>query len=220
MKLKTYLRGLGLGIIVTTLIMSIALGGDKEMSDAEVIARAKELGMVEGTEAESGPLLERESIAISETGEDADTELQTETEEEPETQVESETEIQSEVQTEPETEAVSEPETVVEEETIAEEPESESNEESALAEGEPVDKADATDGEIVAGQLVSITIVSGDDSAIVSRRLEEVGLIVSATSYDKFLCDNGYAKKLSPGTYEIAIGSSEETIAKIITKSR
>ena len=53
-----------------------------------------------------------------------------------------------------------------------------------------------------------------------SKRLEELDLVVSAAQFDRFLCDNGYAKRISPGSYEIAIGSSEETIAKIITKSR
>lgn len=50
MNLKYYLRGLGLGIIVTALVMGIAAGGRKEsLSDAEVRARAKELGMTEKT---------------------------------------------------------------------------------------------------------------------------------------------------------------------------
>lgn len=47
MKLKYYLRGLGIGIIITTIILSIVSGKDsKSMSDEEVIARASELGMV------------------------------------------------------------------------------------------------------------------------------------------------------------------------------
>ena len=36
MKLKIYLRGLGIGIIVTALIMGISLGGKEEMTDEEV----------------------------------------------------------------------------------------------------------------------------------------------------------------------------------------
>lgn len=48
MKLKSYLRGLGLGMIVTTLILVLAFQArNKEMTDEEVIARAHELGMVE-----------------------------------------------------------------------------------------------------------------------------------------------------------------------------
>jgi hypothetical protein len=58
LKLKYYLRGLGIGIIVTTLIFAISIqsrGGI--MTDDRVVERAKELGMVipttddDGTEA-------------------------------------------------------------------------------------------------------------------------------------------------------------------------
>ena len=47
MKLRYYLRGLGIGVIVTALIMGVALKDDKSLSDAEIRARAAELGMVE-----------------------------------------------------------------------------------------------------------------------------------------------------------------------------
>lgn len=47
MRLKTYLKGLGLGIFVTALIMSLGSSRAKgEMTDEEIIARAEKLGMV------------------------------------------------------------------------------------------------------------------------------------------------------------------------------
>ena len=50
MKLKNYLRGMGIGIILTAIVMGFALGGRKgTISDAEVIERAKALGMVDPT---------------------------------------------------------------------------------------------------------------------------------------------------------------------------
>ncbi|WP_029232117.1 hypothetical protein [Butyrivibrio sp. VCB2006] len=49
MKLKYYLRGMGIGIILTAIVMGFALGGRKAtISDAEVIERAKSLGMIDG----------------------------------------------------------------------------------------------------------------------------------------------------------------------------
>lgn len=48
--MKYYLRGLGIGVIVAAVLMGIALGGDKEkLTDAEIMARAKALGMVESS---------------------------------------------------------------------------------------------------------------------------------------------------------------------------
>ncbi len=48
MKLKFYLRGLGIGVVVTALLMGYTGGKQKmmAMTDEQIIARAEELGMV------------------------------------------------------------------------------------------------------------------------------------------------------------------------------
>lgn len=46
MKLKYYLRGLGMGILVSTVILMIVYHTKNHMTDSDVIKRAKELGMV------------------------------------------------------------------------------------------------------------------------------------------------------------------------------
>lgn len=48
MKLKYQLRGLGIGMIVTAILMGVATGHAIPLTDAEIKARALELGMVEG----------------------------------------------------------------------------------------------------------------------------------------------------------------------------
>ena len=51
MNLKYYLRGLGLGIVMTAIIMGIASPAKKEtLTDKEIIGKAKELGMIDDTE--------------------------------------------------------------------------------------------------------------------------------------------------------------------------
>ena len=47
MKLRYYLRGLGIGIIVTALMMGIATRDNAPMTDAEIKAAAYALGMVD-----------------------------------------------------------------------------------------------------------------------------------------------------------------------------
>ena len=48
MRLKYYLRGLGIGIIFAVIIMMIGFHDNKQsMSDTEIIEKAKTLGMVE-----------------------------------------------------------------------------------------------------------------------------------------------------------------------------
>ena len=63
----------------------------------------------------------------------------------------------------------------------------------------------------------TITIKKGSDSGIVSRVLYEAGLVENAKAFDNYLCNNGYSRSINPGIYEIAPGTSEEEIAKIIT---
>ena len=63
----------------------------------------------------------------------------------------------------------------------------------------------------------TITIKKGSDSGSVSRQLYEAGLVENAKAFDNYLCNNGYSRSISPGIYEIAPGTSEEEIAKIIT---
>ena len=61
MKRKYYLRGLGLGILITSLVFIIA--GPKELSDEEIMKRAEELGYVkeEGSSLGIKDLLNKET---------------------------------------------------------------------------------------------------------------------------------------------------------------
>ncbi|SEI41875.1 YceG-like family protein [Lachnospiraceae bacterium A10] len=75
MKVKYYLRGMGVGILITTLIFAVSYAIQKpKMSDEEIIAAAKQLGMVEA-EAEE----DRTSVDSEESDTDTTEEL-TETE--------------------------------------------------------------------------------------------------------------------------------------------
>jgi len=64
MKLKYYMRGLGIGIILTTLILTI---GGKKLSDQEIKERAVDLGMVMKDEADEDleKVLESDGISPS-----------------------------------------------------------------------------------------------------------------------------------------------------------
>lgn len=192
MKLKYYLRGLGIGILVTTVILSLAGVGRKNMTDEEVVKRAKELGMVEST------LL-------------SDLPDQTKTDEvrptEPETSLQPETS-----EPEPE-ESASTPETpeAPEETPVA------SEETPAAPEETPVSPEDGNP-DTSAWETVTLVIGRGESSTTVSKNLKKAGIVEDAAAFDRFLCNNGYDKKIITGTYEIPYGASEEEIAKIITR--
>ena len=223
MKLKYYLRGLGIGVFVSVLIVGLASGRQK-MTDEEIIARAKELGMVESMVLSNMNNPQQGSVSAG-NGQVNSTE---ETEPEQTLPIESEP-IESEpIESEPiESEPVeSEPiETEpVESEPVETEPTETEPVETEPAETEPVEtepvETEPIETEPVettpVGETVTITIRSGDSSVTVSKTLEAAGLVANASAYDRFLCENGYDRKIRVGSYEIPVGASEEEIAEII----
>lgn len=210
MKLKYYLRGLGIGILITTVILSLAGIGRKNMTDEEVVKRAKELGMVESTLLSDLPdQTKAEEVRPTEPETpEPETSLQPETSEQ-ESSAEPET-------SEPET---SEPEVSPEPEESASTPETPvAPEETPVAPEEtPVSPEDGNP-DTPAGETVTLVIGRGESSTTVSKNLKKAGIVEDAAAFDRFLCNNGYDKKIITGTYEIPYGASEEEIAKIITR--
>lgn len=204
MKLKYYLRGLGIGMIVTALILGISFSNRQDqtsqiMTDDQIRERAAELGMVDSSELTLAALQNSEKQPTEGTPEETtQTQEQNNIETEPETTVPAETQATVEPETTQEPEATAEPE-----------PEKTAGPETT-AEPEVTEAPQRT-------QTASITIQRGDDSGSASRRLYEAGLVENAKAFDNYLCNNGYSRSINPGTYEIAPGTSEEEIAKIIT---
>lgn len=209
MKLKYYLRGLGIGILITTVILSLAGIGRKNMTDEEVVKRAKELGMVESTLLSDLPdQTKAEEVRPTEPETpEPETSLQPETSEQ-------ESSAEPEAGPGPET---SEPETL-EPEVSPEPEESASTPETPVAPKEtPVSPEDGNP-DTPAGETVTLVIGRGESSTTVSKNLQKAGIVEDAAAFDRFLCNNGYDKKIITGTYEIPYGASEEEIAKIITR--
>lgn len=177
MKLKYYLRGLGIGIVMAVLITGVSMGRKQTMTDDEVKARAKELGMIENS-----VLAERIPEETAEdNGDNEPEDAPDDTDKEPE---DTPVDVDKEPEDTPEG--------------------TEKEPEDAVAEEKDV---------------VSVTVVSGDTSWTVSKRMEEAGLIESAKDFDTHLCRYGYDKKISVGTYKIPVNASHEEMAKILTKS-
>ena len=216
MKLKYYLRGLGFGIFFTALICGTGHSTAKEpMTDSEIIQRAKELGMVEGTLAD-GKTETSEMTEAQELEKVIETVLETETveivEEENKTQEKTETEAVAIEESKNLKESTDIKESKETKESTAIKESKETKESTSVKESSEK-KADTS----VA--TVTFTIPSGCGSYEVAKLLEENGLIKNAVEYDTFLCANDYDRKISSGTYQIPVGADGETIAKIITKT-
>ena len=209
MKLKYYLRGLGIGMIVTALILGISFshrqGQETQiLTDDQIRERAEQLGMVDSSELTLAALQNsvqqaQENTEKTEASPEPETE-ETTTTSEPETTAAPENTM------EPETTAA--PENTMEPETTAA-PEN-TVEPEATPQPETIEASETS-------QTVTVTVKKGASSGSVSNRLQEAGLVEDAKTFDNYLCNNGYSRSINPGTYEIVPGTSEEEIAKIIT---
>ena len=191
MKLKYYLRGLGIGIIVTTLELMVAFSGKKEkLSDQEIMQRAEQLGMVMADEGQT------------ETG----TEENTGTEAQPETEQDVQnTEAGTEENADENTENASEPET---------EPQTEAAAEPAA----PEDTTGNVVGEVkqeTSGE-VAFTVKSGESSDTVAFNLYKAGLVDDATAFNRYMISKGYDSRLRTGDFKIRSGASYDEILKVL----
>lgn len=201
MKLKYYLRGLGIGMAVTALILGISFSGRQgqeaqTLTDEQIRERASELGMVDSSEL---------TLAALQNSAQPQTTMEPEVTEESETMTEPEATAEPETATEPK--ATAEPEMTTKPETTAEP--------KMTTEPEATEELELTTAP--EQSQTTITIKKGSDSGSVSRMLYEAGLVENAKAFDNYLCNNGYSRSINPGIYEIAPGTSEEEIAKIIT---
>lgn len=222
MKLKYYLRGLGIGIVVTALIMGLSTGNTVPMTDAEIKAKAAMLGMVE---SDSLRLSDRGTATAS--PEATNNPEGTEASETPGATVGSEAEVTATPEATALPEVTATPGATVSPEATATPEVTATPEATATPEVTTTPEATATPAttatpEATASPKATVTIIvqKGDGSDTVSRRLAEAGVIEDASGFDRYLIEKGYSRKISIGTYEIETGLPEEEVAKIITKTR
>ena len=191
MKLKYYLRGLGIGIIVTTLVLMVAFSGKKEkLSDQEIMQRAEQLGMVMADEGQT------ETGTEENTGAEAQPETEQDvqnTEEGTEENADENTENASEPETEPQTEAAAEP-------------------------AAPEDTTGNVVGEVkqeTSGE-VAFTVKSGESSDTVAFNLYKAGLVDDATAFNSYMISKGYDSRLRTGDFKIRSGASYDEILKVL----
>jgi len=230
MKLKYYLRGLGIGMVVTAVIMGVSLHGKTEpMTDAQVVQRAKELGMEEKYQSE---VLVAEDAKAEETK--ADTKEEVKKEANPETETTSSNTVAQE-KTTTDNQATSDDKTISDDKKAeevkaedkktsddkkTEEVKAEDKKTSDDKKSEEV-KTEETTEQVPAGDSIEITVNGGEGSLTVAKKLVSAGLISDAKTFDTFLCSKGYDRKICTGKHTFVKGAKDEDIAKeLMTKGK
>lgn len=194
--LKGFVRGVGIGIVLTALIMGMTVQAGRPLTDAEIRAKALTLGMVDAN-----------SLSLSDVGASAGGRTSPEPPHQP-----SESGDPPQSQRPEENRQPNDGEETTSPGPSFDEPQMPDEEETPS----PSPSSDVTQSSVPEDETVTIVIVRGDSSYTVSRRLEEAGLVENAREYDSYLVDNGYSKTIRTGTYKIPLGATWEEIADII----
>lgn len=208
MKLKYYLQGLGIGLIVATIIVGLHSGQKTtEPTDAQIRSRALELGMIDGSvltnRADGGAESEskKDNASSAQTMDKAGTEISQEVNKGESASTATVSAMAAQTQESAETK------TSVSAATAS----------SAAAEQAATDTA--ADAQTVAKPVQEETVIvipKGAGSDVISTILQNAGLIDSATTFNRYLIDRGIDRRIRAGSKSIPSGASYEEIASII----
>ncbi len=217
MRFKYYLRGIGIGITLATLLLTISFyfGRDalvsKELSDEEIIKLASDLGMVMPEEETADTSAEDEDKAgqkASEEETEAAPETQTETEEKPDVVTDNSNDFNQQEKKE------------IKEITDDQIEEIEKIQEKSESIEKDTNKLDVTKGdEETKVTYVPFTIRGGQSSEIISSNLQKAGLIDSSDKFNKYLNKLNVDDKIKAGTFYVKEGSTyDDVIALLVNK--
>lgn len=245
MKLKYYLRGIGIGIIFSIIVFSVALTSNKtyDISDEEVMKRARELGMVYSSDNDNSLTL---NDLLNKTDENKD-----------ESEIDDNLEPTKAVELTPTNEPTPtiEPTPIIEpmptiEPTKKVEPTPTTKPTQVIEptptikptkEVEPTKKVEPTkvaeptkkveptkvaeptkevEPTKVVENYVSIKVTKGMSSEVVAKMLTKEGVVTDSNDFNNYLKKHDYSRKINVGTYKIKMDASYEEIAKMLTTKK
>ena len=223
MRLKYFLRGVGIGILVTTIILTVTHSSERRMSDSEVIDRAIELGMSfsashsgqqSGTEEASS---DESSTGQETSGDDVTDDLQHDSETETEMGSQSPSETVSESTSDGEASPGKESEAVTGMTTQAITETTETTETTTELTTEN-NNAGSAAGVMNNEVTCTINITKGMSSRTVCDMLKQNGIIEDAADFDRYLIKTGYDDKIRVGEVEVNSGMTYEELTASLYK--
>ncbi len=214
MRLKYYLRGAGVGIFVTALLMSIffLVSGGSDLSDEQIAQKAEELGMVWSDDATGS---ENDSTSTDGTSGDASTSSDGTSSSDSTSSDSTSSDTTSSDASSDSSTASSDSSTSDSEVTLYD---SDGNvidtSEMTTITGEADDATVTTEDGI---EYISFSITSGQSSSTVAANLYAAGIIDDASAFDEYLAEAGLDNNLLVGSYAIPSNVTYSELASILT---
>lgn len=198
MNLKSYLKGLGTGIIFALSLCLVLQLNKNSVSDDKAINNKEEVTSSESTTLSDSSALKQNVTINDDSGKEIDSKV-------------SETyEVKDIIN--------NSIENGINDKDNSKDDSNESSIESSNNDSkeDPKETNDFDTKDTVGDRTVIIVISAGQGSETVSSNVAAAGLVEDSYEFNKYLCDNGYDKKLRVGSHEIPVGADEKTIAEIL----
>lgn len=220
MRLKYYLRGAGVGVLVTTLIFITVLAfnnASKPTTDDQIIADAMALGMVFPDQVEAKA--EDSGVIPVETVEKADEQTEpdksydvAENTDVPTDDAQQLAQTLEEIKNLTDAAATEQANLDAQKAADSSEKKTEDVKTDTTAETKKEEEAVVTS----TAEKIAFSVGGGDSSYDVAKNLVKQGLVQDALAYDRYLEQNGYDRKLKTGTFYLDTNMSEEDIAQVL----
>ena len=201
--------------------MSIAMGnrGKTQISDAEVIQRAKQLGMVEADDKGKEDKNNLEAATEIETEEDVKGETPASTEKNTEIDKAS---VNEKNDTEKDKEKEKDNDNGSINALTNQKPSSASNKSDGDMEKKPKEENNSnqavpSDKSSTQTEYVSFTVKSGQVCRQIAENLQKKGIVDDADSFREYMARKGLASSIRCGTFELPKGATYEKIAECLT---
>lgn len=205
MRLKYYLRGIGLGIIFTVIVLSVSNNNDKS-TDNSVNTENISSGKTDITHenSEDSKIIEDSEVDSSI---DDGTENQSIKENINNTEISDKKEYENNQ---------SESQTV----DISNRPDSQAVDTSNQPDSEATDTSNQPPASetVTEPQIITITVQQGEYCRPIAQKLKDAGLIEDAEDFRLYMGQIGYASFIHSGDFQIPMGASYEEIANILIR--
>ncbi len=215
MKVKYYLRGLGIGIMVTAFVLSLKQN-DGKLSDEEIISRASALGMVM---KEDSIFTEDEDDGEEQKTTDNSGEIENNGKDNSDAAIDKDV-ADNNTEREAEEAGTGNEAADQSEDTVnvegAENTAENGNTENTDTAGNG-ENTESTENPTEQGKEYQLGITEGMSSDRVSYLLGVNGMVDDSAAFNRYLMDNGFSRRIRVGEFTINSAMSYEEIAKVIT---
>lgn len=225
-KQRYYMRGIGVGILICALILIISrINTPADISDEEIVSRARALGMVDPGDlslSAAEDLGNGEAAALAPDNNTGSAGLAADQSADEVSTADAGTDTDRNADNVSTDDAGLAADQSEDNDSTAEAgTDADQNADNGSTSDAVTDAGQSGDVETVPdGNSYAVLVVErGNSSDVVARRLESLGVITDPVDFDKYLVANGYASRISVGTFQIPYGSDYEYIARAITRS-